>query len=165
MDPIVIQAMAKWPNVPNVYGWLTLDRRGNWLIKGDRISNPGVVAFIGRNYGADEQGRWYFQNGPQRVFVTLEYAPYVDEKQLTFGIFGKFSPITNGTSGYSLQNREIAAGLTVRIPTGRLIYPVSVYTKQLTFNVSWSRLDFEYVAVRRVTIRQESIIAGLGLNF
>jgi len=56
---------------------LSLDRRGNWLIKGDRISNPGVVAFIGRNYAADEQGRWFFQNGPQRVFVTLEYVPFV----------------------------------------------------------------------------------------
>ena len=77
MDPIVIQAMAKWPNGPKVYGWLSLDRRGSWLIKGDRISNPGVVAFIGRNYTNDEQGRWFFQNGPQRVFVTLEYAPFV----------------------------------------------------------------------------------------
>ena len=77
MDPIVIQAMAKWPSVPNVYGWLRLDRRGNWLIKGDRIANAGVTAFIGRNYAADEQGRWFFQNGPQRVFVTLEYAPFV----------------------------------------------------------------------------------------
>lgn len=77
MDPIVIQAMAKWPNVPKVYGWLHLDRRGSWLIKGERIANPGVVAFIGRNYAADEQGRWFFQNGPQRVFVTLEYAPFV----------------------------------------------------------------------------------------
>jgi len=77
MDDIVIRAMAKWPDVPNVYGWLQLDRRGNWLIKGDRIANAGVTAFIGRNYAADERGRWFFQNGPQRVFVTLEYAPFV----------------------------------------------------------------------------------------
>ena len=77
MDPIVIQAMAKWPSVPNVYGWLQLDRRGNWLIKGDRIANAGVTAFIGRNYAADERGRWFFQNSPQRVFVTLEYTPFV----------------------------------------------------------------------------------------
>ncbi len=69
--------MAKWPNVPNVYGWLSLDRRGNWLIKGDRIANDGVTAFIARNYAADDQGRWYFQNGPQRVFVTLDYTPFV----------------------------------------------------------------------------------------
>jgi len=69
--------MAKWPSVPNVYGWLQLDRRGNWLIKGDRIVNAGVTAFIGRNYSADGRGRWFFQNGPQRVFVTLEYTPFV----------------------------------------------------------------------------------------
>ena len=77
MDDIVLRGMAKWPNVPAVYGWLSLDRRGNWLIKGERISNPGVIAFIGRNYGRDGEGCWFFQNGPQRVFVTLEYAPIV----------------------------------------------------------------------------------------
>lgn len=77
MDEIVLRGMAKWPDVPAVYGWLALDRRGNWLLKGERIANPGVTAFIGRNYGHDEEGRWYFQNGPQRVFVTLEYAPFV----------------------------------------------------------------------------------------
>lgn len=77
MDEIVLRGMAKWPNVPAVYGWLSLDRRGNWLIKDERIANPGVTAFIGRNYGRDEEGRWFFQNGPQRVFVALEYAPIV----------------------------------------------------------------------------------------
>jgi len=64
MDPIVIQAMAKWPSVPNVYGWLTLDRRGNWLIKGDRIANAGVRGFIGRNYAADERGVGFFRTAP-----------------------------------------------------------------------------------------------------
>ena len=69
--------MAKWPNVPAVYGWLSLDRRGNWLIKGERIPNPLVTEFIGRNYARDARGCWYFQNGPQRVFVNLDYAPFV----------------------------------------------------------------------------------------
>jgi hypothetical protein len=77
MDEIVKQGMAKWPNVPAVYGWLSLDRRGNWLIKGERISNPIVADFIGRNYERDEQGRWFFQNGPQRVFISLDYTPFV----------------------------------------------------------------------------------------
>jgi len=77
MDEIVKQAMAKWPNVPAVYGWLGLDRRGKWLIKGERISNPIVADFIGRNYEHDAQGRWFFQNGPQRVFVALDYTPFV----------------------------------------------------------------------------------------
>ncbi len=77
MDPLVARSMAKWPNVPAVYGWLELDRRGNWRIKGQRILHRGLCDFIARNYQADERGRWYFQNGPQRVFATLAYTPLV----------------------------------------------------------------------------------------
>jgi hypothetical protein len=77
MDAVVAQAMAKWPNVPAVYGWLSLDRRGNWLIKGERIANHALREFICRNYEADSDGRWYFQNGPQRVYVGLAYTPLV----------------------------------------------------------------------------------------
>jgi len=77
MDAAVAQAMAKWPNVPAVYGWLSLDRRGNWLIKGGRIANQALREFIARNYEPDSAGRWYFQNGPQRVYVTLAYTPLV----------------------------------------------------------------------------------------
>jgi hypothetical protein len=77
MDDAVARSLARWPNVPAVYGWLSLDRRGNWLIKGQRIGNPALREFIARNYEADEHGRWYFQNGPQRVFVMLAYTPWV----------------------------------------------------------------------------------------
>ena len=77
MDDIVKQGMAKWPNVPSVFGWLSLDRRGHWLIKGERIANSIVADFIGRNYEHDERGRWFFQNGPQRVFISLDYTPFV----------------------------------------------------------------------------------------
>jgi DUF2946 family protein len=77
MDEIVVRSLAKWPNVPAVYGWLDLDRRGNWLIKGERIGNLALREFIARNYAADAKGRWFFQNGPQRVFVTLAYTPFV----------------------------------------------------------------------------------------
>jgi len=89
MDDIVIRAMAKWPNVPVVYGWLALDRRGQWSIKSESpgaaaaaakfesVTNPKLIEFIGRNYGHDEQGRWHFQNGPQRVYVTLAYTPLI----------------------------------------------------------------------------------------
>ena len=87
MDEIVIRAMQKWPSVPNVFGWLRLDRRGSWLIKSrqskdgeplfERITNAAVIEFIDRNYAHDGTGRWFFQNGPQRVFVTLEYTPFV----------------------------------------------------------------------------------------
>jgi hypothetical protein len=77
MDDSVERSLAKWPNVPDVYGWLSLDRRGNWLIKGERIGNQALREFIGRNYSADARGCWHFQNGPQRVFVALAYTPLV----------------------------------------------------------------------------------------
>jgi hypothetical protein len=77
MDDVVVRSMAKWPQVPDVYGWLSLDRRGNWLIKGERIGNLALREFIGRNYQPDARGCWYFQNGPQRVFVQLAYTPLV----------------------------------------------------------------------------------------
>jgi hypothetical protein len=77
MDESVVRSMAKWPDVPDVYGWLSLDRRGNWLIKGEKIGNAALRDFISRNYAADARGCWYFQNGPQRVFVKLAYTPLV----------------------------------------------------------------------------------------
>ena len=77
MDETVLRAMTKWPNVPAVYGWLALDRRGNWLIQRETIGNAALNAFISRNYLHDGAGCWYFQNGPQQVFVDLDYTPFV----------------------------------------------------------------------------------------
>lgn len=77
MDDSVRAAMAKWPNVPAVHGWLSLDQHGHWRLRGEPITHPGLVAFINRNYECDETGRWFFQNGPQRGFVRLEYTPWV----------------------------------------------------------------------------------------
>ena len=87
MDEIVKKAMAKWPNVPHCYGWLMLDARGAWRMRteatqaanepGDKIAHEALLAFINRNYTCDALGRWYFQNGPQRVFVKLEATPFI----------------------------------------------------------------------------------------
>ncbi|MBA2963048.1 MULTISPECIES: DUF2946 family protein [Ramlibacter] len=91
MDDIVRQAMAKWPNVPHCFGWLGLDARGNWYMRDDRTQAAGpfpqargsllrhekLVDFIHRNYERDDDGCWFFQNGPQRVYVELEAAPFV----------------------------------------------------------------------------------------
>lgn len=101
MDEMVRAAMLKWPGVPSCSGWLGLDTGGEWYMrdaaaqaagpfqqrcatmerpataKGSRLQHEGLVAFIGRNYAADAQGRWYFQNGPQQVFVELAAAPWV----------------------------------------------------------------------------------------
>jgi hypothetical protein len=91
MDEIVKAALKKWPNVPHCYGWLALDARGDWYmrddrtqaagpfpqIKGSRILHEKLREFIERNYASDEAGSWFFQNGPQRVYVELEAAPWV----------------------------------------------------------------------------------------
>jgi hypothetical protein len=77
VDEIVARSLARWPNVPAVYGWLALDRRGNWQIRGERIGNAALREFIARNYEPDGDGRWFFQNGPQRVYVSLAYTPLV----------------------------------------------------------------------------------------
>ncbi|MDR2154132.1 MAG: DUF2946 family protein [Burkholderiaceae bacterium] len=95
MDDIVKQALAKWPHVPHCYGWLGLDGRGQWYMRDDRTQALGafasgvpqargsllrhdkLIGFIQRNYEADADGQWYFQNGPQRVYVELEFTPWI----------------------------------------------------------------------------------------
>ena len=96
MDDIVRQAMAKWPNVPHCYGWLALDARGAWRMRderaqhlglpGDKLVNAALVGFINRNYARDERGCWYFQNGPQRVFLQLEVAPFIARTDPSAGL-------------------------------------------------------------------------------
>ena len=87
MDQSVKDALARWPNVPAVFGWLSLDGRGRWRLHpqgqaaqggaGESITNTQILDFINRNYEHDDAGRWFFQNGPQRVFVRLDGAPFV----------------------------------------------------------------------------------------
>ena len=95
MDTIVKQALAKWPDVPDCYGWLGLDARGNWYMrdesaqargsfssgaahgKGALLKHQKLIEFIGRNYEHDALGQWFFQNGPQCVYVELEATPLI----------------------------------------------------------------------------------------
>ena len=87
MDEQVLRSLVKWPNVPDCYGWLALDRRGQWRMRdeftqqhhlpGQVIVHQALKEFISRNYARDYQGRYFFQNGPQRVFITLDATPWV----------------------------------------------------------------------------------------
>lgn len=72
-----VSAVVNWPRVPACYGWLSLDRRGCWRLKGEAIRHAGLIAFINSHYGADDVGNWIFQNGPQAVYVSLDYTPLV----------------------------------------------------------------------------------------
>lgn len=87
MDEQVLRSLIKWPNVPDCYGWLALDRRGQWRMRdefaqqnglpGQAIEHAALKEFITRNYACDNTGRYFFQNGPQRVFITLTYTPWI----------------------------------------------------------------------------------------
>jgi len=72
-----LSAIAKWPDVPACYDWLSLDRRGDWRLQGERITHRGLIDFINRQYGSDAAGCWFVQNGPQRVFVELACTPWI----------------------------------------------------------------------------------------
>ncbi|SAL69387.1 hypothetical protein AWB71_04177 [Caballeronia peredens] len=96
MDDIVRQALAKWPNVPHCTGWLLLDRRGQWRMRDDAaqaagelgtpIRHDALLGFINRNYERDADGQWFFQNGPQRVYVELAYTPWIVRLQAIDGV-------------------------------------------------------------------------------
>ena len=93
MDDIVRQAMSKWPNVPDCFGWLGLDARGQWCMRDERVQALGsfqggqakgsilrhekLIGFIERNHAVNEKGWWFFQNGPQRVYIELEVTPFI----------------------------------------------------------------------------------------
>lgn len=46
-------------------------------LPGKVIDHIALNEFIVRNYASDMAGRYFFQNGPQRVYVTLAAAPWV----------------------------------------------------------------------------------------
>jgi len=87
MDQSVLDAIKRWPDVPAAYGWLSLTARGEWRLHplgdaqlggpGQGITNTQILGFIGRNYLGEPDGAWYFQNGPQKVYVRLDAAPLI----------------------------------------------------------------------------------------
>lgn len=117
MDDIVKQALARWPNVPHCTGWLLLDARGQWRLRdeadqaqgapGTPIRHEALIGFINRNYERNAQGQWFFQNGPQRVYVELEYTPWVVRLASTNG-----------------------GALTLTDQTGRPFEPAAVYVDE-----------------------------------
>lgn len=121
MDEIVKAALAKWPHVPHCHGWLALDARGDWYmrdervqaagpfpqVKGSRIVHAKLLAFIHRNYAPDAAGAWYFQNGPQRVYVQLEAAPWV--WRLTPPARPGLPPSLQGHTGHAVAPEDVLA--------------------------------------------------------
>ena len=67
MDEQVLRSLIKWPNVPHCFGWLALDRRGQWRMRdefaetnqlaGSVIQHTALNESICRNHAHDELGR------------------------------------------------------------------------------------------------------------
>ena len=140
MDDIVKAALAKWPNVPHCYGWLGLDARGNWYMRDDKTQAQGpflqskgsllrhdkLIDFIQRNYEADAEGRWFFQNGPQRVYVELEATPYIWRIGDDFAVTAHSGPTAQVRSclvdetGRVYLDADIGFGLVHTLDVGQL---------------------------------------------
>ena len=166
MDDLVKQAMAKWPNVPDCYGWLGLDARGNWYMRDDRAQacgafgsgQPGakgsilkhekLIDFIQRNYMQDTAGRWFFQNGPQRVFVELEATPWVWRVAADRAITAHSGEVTEFRSCYCDENGwaylETAMGLGL-VHTQDVIHVADAMEQGV-----WSVTDFSSADLERL---------------
>lgn len=46
-------------------------------LAGTIIQHTALNDFISRNYACDSLGRYFFQNGAQRVFITLDATPWI----------------------------------------------------------------------------------------
>lgn len=141
MDDIVRQAMAKWPNVPDCYGWLGLDSRGQWWMRDDKTQALGtfqsglpgakgsllrhekLIDFIQRNYEDDEKGCWYFQNGPQRVYIELETTPHVWRLSDDFEVRSQTGSVVNAVK--CLQDEAGRAYLVTSMGLG-LVHTLDV---------------------------------------
>jgi len=126
MDEIVCQALAKWPNVRDCYGWLALDARGMFRMRdaaaqaagarGDVIRHPALLSFIHRNYQKNTDGAWYFQNGPQRVYVQLEQTPFVARSDPAHGFVAHDgNPLSPLESIWITQEGRLILGAGERI--------------------------------------------------
>jgi Protein of unknown function (DUF2946) len=111
MDEQVLRSLIKWPSVPECKGWLAFDRRGTWRMRneyaqanhlaGEPIKHEGLIAFIERNLAHNEQGEWFFQNGPQRVYVDLAYTPFIARLHPDNGVYA-----LRTTSGINFTPKE-----------------------------------------------------------
>lgn len=60
-----------------VRGLLSLRKDGAWCYEGEEIEHPGVRRFLIQQLQRTQEGEYWVVNGPQRVFVEVEDAPYV----------------------------------------------------------------------------------------
>lgn len=143
MDEQVLQSLIKWPNVPDCFGWLALDRRGQWRMRdefaqlhelpGQAIVHAALNEFISRNYISDALGRYFFQNGPQRVYISLAATPWV----------GRIIPSERGLQIMTQCNSPIEPSLALSDEHGN-IYIVGLIHQTIYQNLDQVQFEKKY---------------------
>ena len=90
-------------------------------LPGQVITHTALNEFISRNYACDSLGRYFFQNGPQRVFVTLDATPWV----------ARITPSEKGLELLTQCNNPIEASGALSDESGNIYILGKV--KQLTY--------------------------------
>ena len=154
MDDLVLQSLRRWPDVPACTGWLALDARGDWWIRdaevhpwprlahgvldktgASRVQNWKLIGFIERNYAADAQGYWFFQNGPQKVYVDLEAAPLV--LRLQVGPGSPANPMWTAHTGHACTPHAGYVDEQGRLILATSIGPGVLHSLDMTLLAPW----------------------------
>lgn len=94
--------------------------------KGSLLRHEKLIDFIHRNYEADGRGRWYFQNGPQRVYIELEATPHIWRLSDGFEVRSHAGLVTQAhrclmdETGRAYLNTAHGLGLVHTLDVGRL---------------------------------------------
>lgn len=177
VDELVQKALARWPNVPAIAGWLKLNMQGEWLLTGHAqenltIGHSGILNFIARNYSCEADGRFYFQNGPQKAYVHLAYTPWVYRiYQLAngdlmlgthTGLIGWPLAFYQDEQGRVLINGEHGAGLLHSNDVNVLAVGLQEHSKVVSHTATWAVPDApsSLVSARIGLRRNERTLVG-----
>jgi hypothetical protein len=181
MDEAVIESIRRWPDVPAVYGWLSLTARGQWRLHpdgmayaggaGEPITNPQILAFINRNYGCDANGRWFFQNGPQRVYIRLDAAPWILFADDAQGVLSTHTgqAVTSVTEGWvDDQGRlwlqtEHGVGMVSDRDLPRVL-PGATTSCGQTFELWWQTHEQQHCQITRFTHHWQGVAMPLDIS-
>jgi len=75
-EPQGTEQISSIPERFLVGGVLGLRADGRWTFRGELIDHKGVCDFLARQLRRTEEGPYWVVNGPQRVLVEVEDAPY-----------------------------------------------------------------------------------------
>jgi hypothetical protein len=75
-DPQEQESITSIPSRFLLAGLLHLDAEGRWWVDGERIEHRGACLFLQKQLRRTAEGSYWVVNGPQRVLVEMEDAPY-----------------------------------------------------------------------------------------